>query len=226
MTSRRSTLLRIACGLAFVLCAGAVLVYELRDTPEEVASTARVERPAPIREMPSEPVKTEVDAVPIRDDSAFDEQAPDPGERWKTAHIEEFKEALYELDIESVEDLEKLDQFVQIGDADTRDFWNTDWTGVDDFKRNKDDFSLEKLDDGTLVFVPGEETRQIYSFFETMNIYDYDEETQEFVHEVDYYGKPIINIVKFLRKDVMIMMVVSGSKVDMNIYELNSDRRD
>ena len=219
--------IHIACGVAFVICAAGVLVLQFGDPSDTDVRPALGKKPPTPIELPS---SSNVDDSPKQQVAAQAtppaEAEVDPGERWKTAHIEEFKQALYEREIESVEDLHLLDEFVQIGDADTRDFWNTDWSGVDDWKRNQDGFSLEKLEDGTLVFVPGQETKQIYSFFETMNVYDYDEATQEFVHETSYYGKPIVNIVKFLRDDVMVLMIVSGSKVDMNIYELDGDRRD
>ncbi len=160
------------------------------------------------------------------DEPEWEEEPAAEAGRWKFADIEDIKQALYDRDIDSVDKLHLLEEFVEIEDADTRDFWNTDWTGVDDWKRQADGFSLEELDDGTLVFVPGEETRRAYSFFETMNIYDYDDESREFIYEIDYYGKPIRNVVKFLREDVMVMMVVSGQKVDLNVYEKNPDRRD
>ncbi len=142
-------------------------------------------------------------------------------DEWRTAPVADFKRALYELDIDSVDRLEELEAFVATGDADPRAFWDTDWTGIDDWKEDPDDFRLERLEDGSLVFVPGEQTRRTYTFFETMNEYEYDEATGEFVYETDFYGKPITNIVKFLRQDVMVMMVVSGQKVDMNLYELS-----
>lgn len=142
---------------------------------------------------------------------------PEPGE-WATAPVEAFKRALYELDIDSVDRLAELDTFVAVGDADPRSFWDTDWTGIDDWKDEPDDFRLERTEDGALIFVPGERSRRTYTFFETMNEYAYDEATGEFVYETDFYGKPITNIVKFLREDVMVMMVVSGDKVDLNIY--------
>ncbi|MDP6977978.1 MAG: hypothetical protein QF570_05165 [Myxococcota bacterium] len=156
--------------------------------------------------------------LPSEADEALDAQTES---EWQTAPVEEFKRALYELDIDSVDRLEELEAFVAIGDTDPRAFWDTDWTGIDDWKERPDDFRLERTDDGSLVFVPGEETRRAYTFFETMNEYAYDEATGEFVYETDFYGKPITNIVKFLREDVMVMMVVSGQKVDMNLYELS-----
>lgn len=220
------TPLRVACAVGFVACA--VIVAFVQGTGESTRGTT-TESSRQIEHEPASPSDTIETPHRVGERATAAAADPEVGEEdpdWSTAPIEEIKQALYEREIESVEELHLLDEFVNIGDADTRDFWNTDWAGVDDWKREEDGFSLEKLDDGTLVFVPGEETRRTYTFFETMNIYDYDEQTQEFVHETDYYGKPIVNVVKFLREDVMVMLVVSGTKVDMNIYELNETRRD
>lgn len=224
---QRVTPIRIAASLVIVLAIVGLFAVQQHDSSKSETQAARtmpIESKA--QQAPgSPPIK------PVTPDHEVFVDAPplvaiDPGERWRTADIEEFKEALYEIEIESVDDLHNLEQFVQIGDADTRDFWNTDWAGVDDWKREQDGFRLDQHDDGTLVFVPGDATKQIYSFFETENVYEYDDVTQEFIYEVDYYGKSIINIVKFLREDVMVMMVVSGQKVDMNIYQLNDEAAD
>lgn len=231
---QRITPVGITCFVVFTLGVAVVLFFQLSDRaqPSTKPPTAlplvvkSTDRPLAVTPRIAGSLDSQNGRVSFESSDLDESETDVPGARWKTAHIEEIKEALYELDVESVEDLHHLDQFVQIGDADTRDFWNTDWAGVDDWKRDRDGFRLEKLDDGTLIFSPGEATRQIYSFFETNNVYEYDDVTQEFVHEVNYYGKPIINIVKFLREDVMVMMVVSGQKVDMNIYELNDEPRD
>ena len=45
------------------------------------------------------------------------------------------------------------------------------------------------------------------------------------MNEVDYYGKPVVNVVKFLRDDVLVRMTVSGEKVDLNLYEQDPQRR-
>ncbi len=193
---------------------------------EERAETATGLPPAGLRSFPpmaesapdEDAAREPASGGPTDEDVEVDEADP-----WRTAHIEEIKGALYELDIDSVEQLQQLEQFVSLGDADTRDFWNTSWNGVDDWKRRDDGFQLKALEDGTFMFIPGEETMRTYSFLETFNAYQYDEETQEFIHEVDYYGKPIQNIVKFLRNDVMVFMVVSGRKVDLSLYELRPD---
>jgi len=214
-------------GGLFVLSVG-VALFAWRDVSAPPGSSDRATSEVDREHRPRFPGAPSFRAEPPGPrPAALDEtDASEDRERWKTAPIEAFKEALYQLDIDSIDQLHLLDDFVQVGDADTRDFWNTDWSGVDDWKRHSEGFSLERLEDGTLVFVPGQETRKAYSFFESMNVYEYDEATGEFVYEVDYYGKPLTNIVKFLRDDVMVMLVVTGQKVDMNLYELNRGRAD
>lgn len=215
----------------FLAFAGAVLFATTRDSrrPEGPQAAPASGPPAaglrpfpPVREpMPSDASTSR----PAPEAAVTDAADEDDSERWKTAQVEEIKQALYELEIDSVDRLHLLDEFVQIGDADTRDFWDTDWRGVDDWKRDSDGFRLEALDDGTFVFVPGEAIQRAYSFLESMSLYEYDEKTQEFVRELDYYGKPIQNIVKFLREDVVVFMIVSGRKVEMHLYELDPDPR-
>jgi hypothetical protein len=138
--------------------------------------------------------------------------------------IEDIKQQIYDRNIESVERIGLLDDLVQTGDADTRAFWGDGWSSVDDWKRTTNGFHLEKTDDGTLVFFPDEETSKLYSFFENVEVYRYDEGTGEFVDEVDYYGKTIRNVAKFINGDVLVMMTISGTKVDLNIYQKDSDR--
>jgi hypothetical protein len=64
----------------------------------------------------------------------------------------------------------------------------------------------------------------LYSFTEAVEPYEYDPERSEFVSEVDYYGKPIRKVIKFIKEDVVVMMVISGDKVDLNIYDKNAER--
>jgi hypothetical protein len=59
----------------------------------------------------------------------------------------------------------------------------------------------------------------LYSFTEAVELYDYDPYRHEFVSEVDYYGKPILKVLKFIKEDALVMMVISGDKVDLNIYD-------
>jgi|GEM_PF-4137322 len=137
-------------------------------------------------------------------------------------YIEEIKQQIYERNIESIEQLPLLDALVQTGDKDTREFWGDGWTSVDDWKTDSNGFKLEKSDAGALVFTPDEKTASQYTFFENPLAYTYDAENREFVNEVDYYGKTIYNVAKFINDDVLVMMTISGRKVDLNIYQKNA----
>lgn len=139
--------------------------------------------------------------------------------------LEEIKRWIYEREIDSLERLHLLDELVRTGDADTREFWAGDWSGVDDWKRSSNGFNLEKAGDGTLIFIPDEETSRIYTFFENVEIYAYDDRYGAFVSEIDYYGKTILNAVKFLDDDVLAMMTISGRKVDLQLYQRDAERR-
>ena len=55
-------------------------------------------------------------------------------------------------------------------------------------------------------------------------LYVYDAENRAFVNEVDYYGKRISNVVKFINDGVLVMMTISGSKVDLNVYQKNAEQ--
>jgi len=134
-------------------------------------------------------------------------------------NIEDIKEQIYKRNIEYIEQIDQLDELVQTGDTDTREFWGDDWTSVDDWKKKSNGFGLKKNDDGSLIFTPDEQTARTYSFFENPLAYTYDEENKEFVNEVDFYGKTIYNVAKFINDDVLVMMTISGRKVDLNIYQ-------
>jgi len=157
--------------------------------------------------------------------------APDPAEAGIEApprilylhDIDDIKHEIYSREIESVDRLHLLDDLIQTGDMDTRELWDSDWSGVDDWKREANGFTLQRLDDDTLVFHPDPATMDLYSFFEELVPYEYDEETGAFVNEVDYYGKPIRNVLRFIKDDALVMMTISGDKVDLNIYDKNRD---
>jgi len=134
-------------------------------------------------------------------------------------YIEDIKKQVYEKQIESVDQIPLLDDIVQTGDKDVRQFWGDGWSSVDDWKKEENGFTLEKKPDGSLVFNPGPATARKYTFFETPKTYKYDAEHNEFVNEVDYYGKTIYNVVKFINDDVMAMMTISGQKVSLNLYQ-------
>lgn len=132
--------------------------------------------------------------------------------------IDDVKHEIYAREIESVDRLHLLDELVQTGDTDTREYWNRDWSGVDDWKEERNGFSLQRTEDGTLIFHPDEATMALYSFYENLEPYEYDPVRKEFVSEIDYYGKPIRNVLKFIKDDTLVMMTISGDKVDLNIY--------
>lgn len=144
---------------------------------------------------------------------------PDPRPDEAPADIAAIKERLYALEIESVDRIALLEELVETGEADVQAFWSDGWGGVDDWKRYRNGFHLEQLDDGSLVFFPDEETMRTYSFLENLAVFQYDEQRREFVSEIDYYGKKIRNVLKFLGPDALVMMTISGWKVDLNLYQ-------
>ncbi len=133
--------------------------------------------------------------------------------------INEIKKRIYDLDIEYVEDMVLLDEVVQTGDADTKPFWSGEWISVDDFKGEDNGFNLKPQQDGTFIFYPDEETARTYTFFESPKTYTYDEERREFYWEEDYYGKTITHKAKFINDNVLAMMLISGHKVTLDIYQ-------
>lgn len=133
--------------------------------------------------------------------------------------IEAIKKQIYDLCIETVDDIPKLDRVVQTGNAQTRAFWAGGWTSVDDFKEEANGFNLEPQPDGTYIFYPDENTTKTYTFFETPRTYQYDPTKKEFFWEQDYYGKTISHRVRFINDNVVAMMLVSGSKVSLDLYQ-------
>ena len=159
-------------------------------------------------------------------DAAPDEPpaSGDPERVLYLSDIDDIKHEIYAREIESVDRLHLLDELVQTGDADTREYWNRDWSGVDDWKEEHNGFSLQRTEDGTLIFHPDPATMAMYTFYENLQPYEYDPETREFVSEIDYYGKPIRNVLKFIKDDTLVMMTISGEKVDLNIYGEGAQR--
>jgi hypothetical protein len=227
--------------LVLLLLGGILLLHLQGRDSEEETPRARAGLPGLVKAVPPETISVHTETVqPSRqgDETGsetsreeFHAGAGIPEERESEARtadhsddIEEIKQQIYEREIESVERLHLLDELVQTGDADTRRFWGDDWSGVDDWKRSSNGFRLEKAGDGTLIFIPDEETARTYSFFENLEVYTYDEENRAFVNEIDYYGKTIRNVVKFINDDVLAMMTISGTKVDLNVYQRNAEQ--
>ncbi|MBN2297388.1 MAG: hypothetical protein JXM72_02275 [Deltaproteobacteria bacterium] len=132
--------------------------------------------------------------------------------------IEEIKKQIYDLEVEYVEDIALLDSVVQTGDEPTQDFWLGGWVSVDDWKEEVNGFNLVPQRDGTFIFYPDEATTRTYTFFETPRTYMYDPERKEFYWEMDYYGKTISHIARFINENVLATMLISGDKVTMDIY--------
>lgn len=132
--------------------------------------------------------------------------------------IEEIKKQIYELEIEYVEDIAMLDEVVQIGDVPAQELWLGGWESVDDWKEEVNGFNLVPQGDGTFIFYPDEATTRTYTFFETPRTYMYDQERREFYWEMDYYGKTISHIARFINEDVLATMLISGDKVTLDIY--------
>ena len=138
---------------------------------------------------------------------------------WRGADVEEMREAIYDRQIDRVERLHLLDEFVETGDTDPRQLWETSWGSADDFKDETNGFALQQAGDGRFYFIPDAKTMQQNTLLEPLGAYEFEEEGQLFVRKTHYYGKPMTSALKFLRDDVLVMMIVSGDKVDLNIYE-------
>ncbi|MAE95353.1 MAG: hypothetical protein CL910_11885 [Deltaproteobacteria bacterium] len=214
-----------------VLAAAGLLIFALFAL-REAAAPAREEAPrgavvAP-GPAPHAPTQGRPDALPrpgedrdladLADPVGREGPSPDRDEGGDDRDIEELKTAIYERRIDSIYRLHLLEELVRTGDTDTREYWSEDWSAVDDWKRASNGFRLEQTDDGTLLFLPDEETTRTYTFFESMEPYVYEEHAREFVSTVDFYGKSIRNVLKFIDDDVLVMMTISGTKVDLNIY--------
>jgi hypothetical protein len=132
--------------------------------------------------------------------------------------IQEIKKQIYDLNIEYVEDIPRLDSVVQTGNAPTRDFWQGSWMSVDDNKADLNGFFLRPQQDGTFIFFPDEKTTRTYTFFETPKTYTYDAAKREFYWEIDYYGKLISHRARFINDNVLAMMLISGNKVTLDLY--------
>ena len=177
------------------------------------------------KDRPEQPSATEQSTLPpIKSGLSPDQSETTGGDRKTEAavyhpkDIEEIKKQIYALNIESVEDIALLDGVVQTGNAPTKDFWQGDWVSVDDHKQDINGFYLRPQEDGTYVFFPDENTTRTYTFFETPKTYLYDAAKREFYWELDYYGKTISHRARFINDNVLAMMLISGSKVSLDIY--------
>lgn len=226
---RLRIVLGVCAGIGLVALASVVFWVDQKELtqtapklPTALPEVAALPEPELDPEPPSEVADSEFLADPLAPGAyGYDNDFRtdyDEG-HWEYADVEEIREAIYARQIDHVDRLHLLDEFVETGDRDTRELWDTDWGSADDFKDVDNGFWLERGEDGSFYFVPDDETMGQYTFLEPVGAYVYDEEGAAFVRRIDYYGKPIVSGVKFLREDVLVMFVVSGDKVDLNIYE-------
>lgn len=203
------TVLLICC-FYFFFARGTQPAPDTADRPEPMPAEQQASLP---------PMETSNPADPIEEAYEYDETGTSEEVVEHPKDIEEIKKQIYDLGIEYVEDMAFLDEVVQTGDAPTDDYWLGGWTSVDDWKEEANGFNLEPQGDGTFIFYPDEATTRTYTFFETPRTYNYDPERKEFYWEMDYYGKTISHVARFINDNVLAMMLVSGNKVTLDIYQ-------
>jgi len=181
-------------------------------------TAAKDQEPSPkisIQKITEKPTKTTVLSGKIIQEVIEEEPVYHPKD------LQEIKKQIYDINVEYIEDIELLDEVVQTGDNDVREFWGGDWRSADDWKSEENGFSLEQNTDGSYTFSPDEVTTRSYSFFETPQSFSYDQDRNEFNWEVDYYGKTITNKFRFINDETAVLMIISGRKVTTNIYRKN-----
>lgn len=203
-------ILLFVCGSYYYFVKGTVPVPETKDRPEP-PSISQQTTPPPITTGRAESAHT--------------------GKRlefpvYHPKDIEDIKKQIYNLSIEDVDDIPLLDSVVQTGNAPTKDFWIGGWASVDDSKEEVNGFKLEPQKDGTFIFYPDENTTKTYTFFETPKTYTYDPVKREFYWEMDYYGKTISHRARFINDNVLAMMLISGRKVTLDIYQKQPAQRE
>lgn len=223
---------KIACVLLILLCIGGFLFFKYGLEPVDetpLINKSNLTSRKPHKEMAPQPLP-DMDPAPESLTESKEKvilkkrpiEKPLEAKKEYSKYIEDIKEKVYERQIESLDQIPLLDEIVQTGDKDVRQFWGDGWSSVDDWKKEENGFTLEKKTDGSLVFNPDATTARKYTFFETPKAYTYDPEHKEFVNEVDYYGKTIYNVMKFINDDVLAMMTISGPKVSLNLYQKNA----
>jgi hypothetical protein len=226
-------LIILGCGTLILLTIGGFIFFKFAIEPVDealYANTSSLAHRAPQAIDAVKPVQSPAQTPKANTDGPTErlglnkrpiQKSPEDKKEYPK-YIEDIKKQVYERQIESVNQIPLLDEIVQTREADVQQFWGDGWSSVDDWKKEENGFILEKKEDGTLVFNPGPATARQYTFFQTPQTYQYDAEHKEFVNEVDYYGKTIYNVVKFINDDVMAMMTISGTKVDLNLYQKNA----
>ncbi len=157
------------------------------------------------------------DHTPDRIEAAPKSREPQ-AEVYHPKDIEDIKRQIYDLNIETVEDIPLLDRVIQTGNAPVQEYWKGDWVSVDDNKEDKNGFYLQPQADGTFIYFPDENSTRTYTFFETPKTYTYDPVRREFSWQLDYYGKTITHRARFVNEDVLVTMLISGEKVTLDIY--------
>ncbi|MEZ4568280.1 MAG: hypothetical protein R2860_15410 [Desulfobacterales bacterium] len=71
-------------------------------------------------------------------------QPEDSHENKGVNDIEEIRQRIYDLNIEHMTQIERLDDLVQTGETDTRKLWGNDWASADDWKKTQNGFRLWK----------------------------------------------------------------------------------
>lgn len=123
--------------------------------------------------------------------------------------LEGIKSYVYADEIEYLDDIPVLDELVQVRNRAPEELWGGDWGSVDDWKRRQDSFRLEQTESGFTFTSSKDGVREFL----------YEEETGDFVWEMDYYGKIVSQRAKFLTEDTLAMMIISGDKVAVSLYQ-------
>lgn len=128
--------------------------------------------------------------------------------------VENIKKQIYHCNIEYTDDLDLLDDMVQPSASDPPALWDGDWVSADDWKRYDDTFRIDRDEGGNFRFTPEKDGAKSYT---------YDREKKEFSWDLNYYGKIVRNKARFLTKDVMVLMKISGDKVALDIYRRDKE---
>lgn len=155
-------------------------------------------------------IKSIVDSKPVIQPDIRVETNVEPEAEEEIETIESLKEKISDIAVEYIEDISLLDELVQESASEPEELWEGEWVSIDDWKRKKDSFSVEKNEDGEFELIPEKDSIESFS---------YNEETKEFQWELDYYGKKIIHKARFISEDVMVRMKISGIKVHLDIYK-------
>jgi hypothetical protein len=136
----------------------------------------------------------------------------DASEPYISEGIEDIRRQIYEFQIEYTDDIALLDEIIRKTDKTPDELWTGNWVSADTWKRRKDRFSVEPVENGKFKLFPDRDDAKLY---------DYDPENREFIWQMDYYGKIITSKAKFIDEDTLVLMKISGTKVALDIYRKN-----